>query len=568
MSDTKHWPTVKELIQGRIDRQAALQAKEALLQADKQQTGTLPVQQGDNNMAETNQPTTETRASAMMDKLRGAQSSAQVIEAMKEAEIKSSSEPVSNGQVESGEPVNKVEPKEFVMTHSHMGSTDSFIVNMPLVDLIRYAGFEYSLYQTDDGKAMTPSSKALKEKSFLERFQRQLDSDRVRDIANYMNSPLHYFPPIVCVPSHPTLHDRLVDIAKQVSANDNGNFIANVVLDAGSILAIDGQHRLAGIGRAIGPIATTMRRGLEMELEKLENSPLFKADGETQESRDRKIKLVHRQLDEHDHKIATLRSESMPVVIVAISPDDLATRQQLFSDINKTPRKVSKAISVLYDHVDTATALAKYSSGLPTNQYGEGMVGIAELVNYEGITPKAGESKVATLTNITSMVQPEAGLNSLVKAVEASVMTYEQVGKLIETVIYNLPRIREITQGLKYSEVSGKNTQYVCYSSVFFKAMGRVVDYLVSEQNRSQDSERDYDAVIKTVESLMVHLGETDGWSVDDELWTNATVNGKPVAVVNSAGKVDNKITTVRNMTTILIDTINKIRGVTSEIEQ
>jgi len=564
MPDTRIYPSVKEIIQAKIDAKAALEAKEAKLLADKQQSATLPVI--GNGIAETtgkqetNMPeTTETRASAMMDRLKNAQSSAQVIEAMKQAEQAKADEskPVSKADgtksAGNGSTGSKlVEPRQFTMVHSHMGQTDSFVVNMNLVDLIGYAGFERSLYSTEDGKPL--SEKQLKEKSFLERFQRQLDSDRVRDIARYLvDSPLHYFPPLICVPSRVELHDSLVEKAK---ASANGSH--QVELSASSILAIDGQHRLAGIKRALEEMLNVQRIALNAEMNRLQSTPIFKADGETEEDRNRDIRLVERQIVEHDNKEASLRAESMPVVIVAISPDDLETRQQLFSDINKTPRKVSKAIATLYDHVDKATVLAKYCAGLTTSQFGDGHTGLETLVNLEGITPKKTESKPVTLTNLASMIQPEKGMTSLVNAFSERKLELEEVGQLVSTVIYNLPRIRELIAGSKYSEVAGR---YVCYNSVFYKGMGRMIDALVAEVDRKKKDEQDYSGIVATVERLMVSMSQSEGWSVDDELWTDSTVDGKPAPVVNSAGKVENKITTVRWMGTLLLREAKRLRG-------
>ena len=179
------------------------------------------------------------------------------------------------------------DPKTFDYLTSTCSGIPCMVISMPFQEVKDYCSFASDMYDEETKKNL--------EGHITQTWQRKKSTSRATKAAEYLKRTPHFFPPLIAVPSH------------------NLAINGGIVVEAKSLLMLDGQHRFAGI------------------LEYLEMM----------------------------ERAGTEVTDSIFVVVLQIDPDDIELKQQIFADINRAPVKVPKAIALMYDHKDRAGNFAK-----------------------------------------------------------------------------------------------------------------------------------------------------------------------------------------------------------------
>lgn len=268
-------------------------------------------------------------------------------------------------------------------------------------------------------------------------WQRTLNKTRAsKEIAPYLLKDLHFFPPLVCVIGNDSVHV------------DNGN----IVLTDHALPVLDGQHRRAGIESLVGQL------GPDSDFAK----------------------------------------ESLAVVILSTDVD-IEARQQIFADVNRSPKVVSKALNILFDHRDE---YARIAQGLAEDLNAGGH----DLVDLTRTVPTAKSSHLASLSNLYNLIvnfassNPKRHGSPMREGLDA-----RAIKELCYTVVTHLPSYDRLVAGTdEYGKV---RAAYICYSSTLFQAMGLALKHAMMGVETDQWN------------ALGAHLVSSTKWDMDNPLW-------------------------------------------------
>lgn len=336
-----------------------------------------------------------------------------VVHAATEQEAKALAEKVE--AKDTPEPVapepEPVEPKQFPVSTFKMGGVEGYVAVFTMQDVKDYICYARELYDVvgDESGTLTGLEKE-KQVNPADSWQRRVDLKRAdKEIRPYLEQSLHFFPPIVCV------------IAKEDVSVDKGLLTCT----EGGIAALDGQHRKAGIEGMLALVGPD----------------------------------------------SAFAQETIPVVIIG-SDIGIDERQQIFADVNRSAKVVSKAINILFDHRDKYAGIAQ-AMAADLNADGKDMVDLTKTA------PAPKSSHVCSLSNIYNLVNNfgssspklhNADFRNMVKDGADTPLTAQLIRDVCEGVLTAFPLYQELQKNnLTYKDV---RNIYICYSSTLFQAIG------------------------------------------------------------------------------------------------
>jgi DGQHR domain-containing protein len=290
----------------------------------------------------------------------------------------------------------------------------SFIVVMSyrqVRDYTAYARDLYEVVETDDGKNVEPDVETT--------WQRKITPARQKAVGTYLTqNDWHFLPPILCIPAQ----------FDSVTVGDG-----MLTIKPAGLGVLDGQTRRGGILAA---------------LDFLEDRGDY---------------------DEHEKSLDT---ETIPVVIIML--DDLEEKQQVFADVNRTPKTVSKALNLVFDNRESVALLAKE---IAKNK--DFTTAYFSIITKVGATPKKASSDALSLKNLYDFLcrfnyknfrKPQNGSYRDEKG--DAVFSPELSNQLASAVVNNLPGIEKLRH---HNATFGNMKEYLCYSSTAWQALGQVI---------------------------------------------------------------------------------------------
>ena len=395
--------------------------------------------------------------------------------------------------------VAQIEPKDFECLPCPNSKFESFVAVLTYQDITEYVGYASELYEYDE------KNKPI----FDTTWQRGLDSKRVREASEYLaNNELHFFPSIIVVPQSP----------------DSCLFSEGMLrlMGRSAILALDGQHRVGGI-----------------------------------------IKALKENLKEHPE----LANECIVVQVLKLYEMD--TRRQVFADINRSPRKVSKALNLAFDTSDRTTRIAKaiinhieYLNGkgevvpeneIPVDENGQpNYTGLSNwqpnigLFDGQRTTPLAKSTNLMTLTNLVSLIGP---ISKVVNDKKEYRLSEEQLRETVAAILDNFPDVGKLRQGYRTFEQMKK--EWVFVNSTFAQAIGSLMEERLKAKNEKNEYRIDSENFASTVGQWIAKVRDTGNWALTAKVWNDkdnqVVVNGKSVGT--QKGFVKTAWDILRNLT-------------------
>lgn len=384
--------------------------------------------------------------------------------------LKASTEADSVKATQPVQPERVVEPIRLKVEHSRMSDIDAYVTVMTFGQIRDYGEFAEELY--DDDANVT------------DKWQRGLENKRVKDAANYLTNPVHFFPPVIMIP---------VDAESCVFQD------GHVTVKQHGIAALDGQHRTASIIAAL-------------------------------------------------EKDASIASESIPVVILNLF--DLDKRQQIFADINRTPKKVSKALNLVFDHSDRVAAMAMRIAKRTVTTEKDGEVYknpvMESLIDFERLAPLRKSHNIMSLTNLYNLIKP---VTEVVDDANGYVFDENQIANIVDAIVDNLPHVNAVRQG-RWTFDTVK-AEYVCYSSTLMQAIGRVVKEMATQKDAEGNLRYSPDTMAEAVRGFIQRITEAGGWAINGQRWNDSARR------VVADGKIGTQQDHVRNAQMVLRDFLN-----------
>ena len=307
---------------------------------------------------------------------------------------------------------------------------------------------DYVTYASDlyDPSAIDEKGKVIDP---LQSFQRNITPNRPKIIADYLRKELHFLPPIICIaaPDGVTVGDY-----------------DTVTVAARSLAALDGQHRYAGIA-----------------------SLLASADGGPD---------------------SDFAKESLPIVIL---PSDISIedRQQIFADVNRNPKTVSKSLNILFDHRDPFAIIS------------QAMVdSLGEMIDLTRTAPTAKSSNVASLSNLYNLAV-NFGAQSPSKHGSGirEGLTSDNVLSTCLAVVEALPSFDRMKSG--HDTYAACRASFICYSSTMFQAIGLALSHVLKKWS------------IESYANATAQLMAVTPWDIANPIWHHEQT---PVVVAGKIG--------------------------------
>lgn len=418
-----------------------------------------------------------------------------------EADAERATSPFNGKHVEEREVPDKVFEN---MIRTVQSGIVCYTVNMTFQDIVDYGTMAEDLeYEAEpsvssEGNGIEPVS--FEDASITRKWQRYYEVDRGKKAANYLvDNPVHFFPPLICVPVNGTY--------ESLKALD-GTDTRKITLSKDSIAFLDGQHRAGGI---------------EFALEEK----------------------------------GSLASETMPVCILVIDPKDVTAKQQLFADVNKSPKKVSKALQVAYDNHDPTILAAKEIS---EHLSGNLVAGHQSLVDWDRTSALKGGGKKSkakgvgaamTLVNLVQLIQGSTYKDQRSRLLDS--LSPQQLTSTVKAVVDNLPDLDKIRTGvMTLGEVQKVNIW--AYSAIY-QAIGNCLNQMVgrkkpltAESTDVHEFEYPREHFAEVVADKMVALRNANVWNPQNEVWKGVVESTK------TGFRVGSRADHIRAATEILAD--------------
>lgn len=361
----------------------------------------------------------------------------------------------ANGEQQQPEPERTIETKTFTVIPFKQGKIEGCILAMTMLDVADYMCFAEDLYDVEKDKK---GKAKLKDMNPENTWQRGISASRPKDIAQYLMNDIHFIPSLICIP----VNDGVSIDGNKLTLPENG------------LAALDGQHRKAGIEYLISQAQV----GPDSDFAKEEVS-----------------------------------------VIVITSDLDIDDRQQIFSDINRSAKVVSKALNILYDHRDPYAVLAHRIAK-----------DLGDVVDLTHTAPTAKSSNVCSLSNIYNLVinfATEVKKNHA-RAPLRKNLTEDIVHDSVLAMIRAFPSFERLSAGHDtYGAVRASFP--ICFSSTGYQGMGSAAKHATYGVDAS-----------KVAETLGALVASTK-WEQANPAWEPLMSDGK-VKVrsedINKAGSI------------------------------
>lgn len=378
-----------------------------------------------------------------------------VLPSATEADALRSTQPANGKSIP--KPEKHVEPKRFKFIKTVMNGIDCYTVPMTFEDIEDYCNYAEEYYDEED-------------KSVITHWQRDRAPKRVKSAAAYLKMETAFFPPIICVPDSP------INLIAETDAIDS------MLVEPHSLPALDGQHRRAGILLAI----------------------------------EQAIDAAHG--NENDETVVRLRSQTMPIVVLDIPDNRVDLRQQIFADINKSAAKVTKSLSLLFDHASRVVNLAKKIA----NQEYLTKDGNC-LVEMGKTSPLRKVYKVMSFTNLHNLIEPLAMLKD--KNLQPLVSD-ELMLDIVKPIIDNLPWIDRVRSGSGQWEFGNLKETYVNFFSTMWQGIGKAMATQAKADYPTGEKKYPIEDFPHIVGQAMRAIGSAKtgwaGWTLTEERWGSA----------------------------------------------
>jgi DGQHR domain-containing protein len=343
-----------------------------------------------------------------------------------------------------------IEPKTFPVIQYKQGKLDCAILSMTMADIHDYTCFARDLY---DVQTVTDEKGKIKNLPVDPEYtwQRDLTKGRLVQIRDYLLNDLHFFPAIVCVVSNDATSIDANGL--RIGFDNDGN---------PGLAVLDGQHRKAGI------------------------DTLLAVDGMGPDS--------------------AFGKEQVSVIVIT-SAMDVDTKQQIFADVNRTAKVVSKALNILFDHRDPfaviAHNVAKQLDGL---------------VDLQRTAPKGSSSQALSLSNIYNLAINYGG----VKKKGSKEFEAHHSAELVEAVVLSicnaLPQLDAFRVGAKYEDV---RQQHIVYSSTLMQAIGLAAKQVTRAVGRTMNANKEVTAIDpRPILDLLPKLIARTNWHYNNPVWS------------------------------------------------
>lgn len=331
-----------------------------------------------------------------------------------------------------------------------------------------------------------------------QKWQRGLDMKRVNEAAKYLRQDTHFFPPIIVVPTN--------DSSVKIVVLDNG-LLSVTLTGASAISALDGQHRVGAIKKVV------------------------------------------------DEKVG-LDNEMLSISFLNITDFDL--KRQVFADINRTPRRVSKSLNLVFDNSDRVARISKDIVHYEVAT-GDGKINhpYVNLIDLERPTPTGKSTYMMSLTNLYDMLTPVAKLTETVKVTDAEgkeisetryVLDEQQLAEVFQAFESTYPEVNKLRHG--GTNFDSVKREYVWASGTFWKAWGALLEKKMKAMNPDGKTRKiapeDLGA---TIASWIGRINADGNWKLSAPIWQDPARR-----VVTDSKSIETKKGGVKNATDILDD--------------
>ena len=374
----------------------------------------------------------------------------------------------------------EIKPKDFPALASDMPKFRGRTVIMSYLDVSDYCGFAHELYERDETTKTVPLD---------EKWQRGLENKRVNEAAIYLNNETHFFPAIVCVPR---------------SQSDCVFSDGHVTIGKHGVLALDGQHRVGAIHKAV-----------------TEN--------------------------------AALENDTVTVIVLEIF--DIELRRQIFADINRSPKKVSKALNLAFDTSDRVAKISKQIINYEERKNEKGELDpngqfvnkvLKPMFDEERVTPLAKSHHLMSLTNLYNLVGP---MSKVVDDANKPVLNETQLREVVQVIVDNLPDTNRLRT--QFSSFENMRKEYVFCTSTIWQALGLLLEERIKAKDENGKPRIQPDQFAELVKGWIIKLRNSGSWDLRSPVWADknrlVVING--MSVGTQRGYVKNATDVLRDLT-------------------
>lgn len=246
------------------------------------------------------------------------------------------------------------------------------------------------------------------------------------------------------------------------------------------------------------------------------------------------------------------------VTITIIDIMNIETRRQVFADINRTPRKVAKALNLAFDNVDRAARLAKdaiIGYTVTVDETGAENVNgtfknqpLRKLFDDEARpNPLAKSHNLMTLTGLYNLVKP---LTEVTDEANGYVLTDSQLRETVEAVIQALPETDRLRRGT--STFDSIKKEYVFSTQTLWQGIGGILAEKLKAKNEQGTQKYDSAMFPQLTYKWLMKVTAAGNWKLAAKIWADPTkrvvTDGKKIG--SQKGDVANAISILRDQMT------------------
>lgn len=277
---------------------------------------------------------------------------------------------------------------------------------------------------------------------------------------------------------------------------------------------------------------------------KLSKSGLLALDGQ------HRTASIHDAMAEFGEEV---QDEMVTVTIIDVM--NIETRRQVFADINRTPRKVPKALNLAFDNVDRAARIAKEAVigyTVTTNEAGQEDVNgtfknqpLKKLFDDEARpNPLAKSHNLMTLTGLHNLIKP---LTEVTDEANGYVLTDSQIRETVEAVIKALPETDRLRRGT--STFDSIKKEYVFSTQTGWQALGAILAEKLKAKNEQGTQKYDSAMFPQLTYGWLMKVTATGNWKLAAKIWADPQRR-----VVTDGKKIGSQKGDVASMTSVLRD--------------
>lgn len=250
---------------------------------------------------------------------------------------------------------------------------------------------------------------------------------------------------------------------------------------------------------------------------------------------------------------AALEHDTVTVIILEIA--DITLKRQIFADINRSPKKVSKALNLAFDTSDRVARICKSIINYEERKNDKGELDengqfvnkvLKNFFDEERVTPLAKSHHMMSLTNLCNLVGP---MSKVVDDKNQPVLSEVQLREVVQTIVDNMPDNDRLRRGSSTFENVRK--EFVFCTSTIWQALGNLLEERIKAKDEKGNPRINPSEFAGMVKSWILRLRDTGSWKLTSEVWADknrlVVINGTSVGT--QRGYVKNATDVLRDLT-------------------